>query len=250
MVKVVIRTLMLVSVICFASCNGNQSSATSTEKSSTPATYKVNNPEKISPQAKVNPTKKQPKAVANPNFAANHAANPAKPEPTGENAEKIKILNSIPNSCSLISKIDVSKILDIPAGAIVQMDASSIASPYTKSCFFKWDSLEPNSGILVQVQGNPIPDDYAEWVSLYVSSKRSSGENGMDGEVYTYKKLDGLGDDGSYSHRLGKYVWRTGEDYVFTISFRANSDPKKQLKLAKELGEVIMRNYKRSYKKK
>ena len=155
-----------------------------------------------------------------------------------------EILEGIPSACSLVSAKDIAKIFGISESDITQKDASHTKSPYTSSCFFRWEGASPNTGILVQVQGNPVEEEYAEWVSLFVSSKRTTGEKTMGtNETFKYDKLEGLGDDGSYSHRLGKYVWRDGNNYAFMIAFNTNSAEKVQMKNAKTIGNIMMKNY-------
>ncbi len=157
-----------------------------------------------------------------------------------------QILNSVPSACALVSAEDIAKIVGVPASEIVQNDASHTRSPFTRSCFFRWDGASPNTGILVQVQANPVAEEYAEWVTLFVSSKRTSGEKTMGtNETFKYEKMEGLGDDGSYSHRLGKYVWRDGNKYAFMIAFNTNSAKELQMKNAKAIGNIMMKNYRK-----
>ena len=102
----------------------------------------------------------------------------------------------------------------------------------------------PNTGILLQIQANPVEDEYAEWVTLFVSSKRTTGEKTMGtNETFKYNKMEGLGDDGSFSHRLGKYIWRDGNKYAFSIAFNTNSAKDVQMKNAKAIGNIMMKNY-------
>jgi len=153
-------------------------------------------------------------------------------------------LASVPDACALITKEEIAKIFGISAGAISEKDASHTKSPYTRSCFYRWEGASPNTGILLQVQANPVAEEYAEWVSLYVESKRTTGEKEMgSNDTYRYKKLEGLGDDGSYSHRLGKYVWRDANNYVFMVAFNTNSAPEVQMKNVKSIGKIMMSNY-------
>ncbi len=157
-----------------------------------------------------------------------------------------QILSSVPNACALISVEEIANILGVPAADIKQNDASHTRSPYTRSCFFRWDGASANTGVLLQVQANPVQEEYAEWVTLFVSSKRTSGEKTMGtNETFKYDKLEGLGDDGSYSHRLGKYIWRDGNKYAFMIAFNTNSAKEIQMKNAKAIGNIMMENYKK-----
>ena len=156
-----------------------------------------------------------------------------------------QILAGVPDACSLVSVEEIAKIFGISASDIKQKDASHTKSPFTRSCFFRWDGASPNTGILIQVQANPVQEEYAEWVSLFISSKRTTGEKTMgDNETFKYEKMEGLGDDGSYSHRLGKYFWRDGDKYAFMIAFNTNSAKELQMKNAKTIGNIMMENYK------
>ena len=53
------------------------------------------------------------------------------------------ILNSIPDVCSLLSTNDIAKLFGISAEDINQKDASHVKSPYTKSCFYRWEGASP-----------------------------------------------------------------------------------------------------------
>lgn len=180
------------------------------------------------------------------NIAAKNPIKPATKTASTNVMTDGQILSSVPSACALISVDQIAKILGVPAEIIKQNDASHTKSPYTRSCFFRWDGASANTGILLQVQANPVQEEYAEWVSLFVSSKRTSGEKAMGtNETFKYDKLEGLGDDGSYSHRLGKYIWRDGNKYAFMIAFNTNSAADVQMKNAKSIGKIMMENYKK-----
>lgn len=158
-------------------------------------------------------------------------------------------LASVPDACALISVDQIAKILGVQPEAISQKDASHTKSPFTRSCFYRWDGASPNTGVLLQVQGNPVAEEYAEWVSLFVESKRTTGDKEMGtNETHKYEKMEGLGDDGSYSHRLGKYVWRDGNNFAFLLSFNTNSAPDVQMNNVKKIGKIVMGNYEKLYK--
>lgn len=158
-------------------------------------------------------------------------------------------LNSVPDACALISVDQIAQILGVQPEAIAQKDASHTKSPFTRSCFYRWDGASPNTGVLLQVQGNPVAEEYAEWVSLFVESKRTTGDKEMGtNETHKYEKMEGLGDDGSFSHRLGKYVWRDGNNYAFLLSFNTNSAPDVQMRNVKKIGKIVMDNYAKLYK--
>ncbi len=131
----------------------------------------------------------------------------------------------LPEPCELITIEELSRIFRISQDAISIKDASDAAAPHTVSCFFRWDAgAYDNQGILIQVMKNPIPEEFEYWVSTFVSSKRTKGEQTFMGEPlnFKYKDYPGYGDDGSYSYELGKYFWRIGEEKVFMIAFKVD----------------------------
>lgn len=164
--------------------------------------------------------------------------------PVVKDPAKKAIMDKIPNACELVSADFVAKVVGVSVDNLSQHNATTEQSPYTSSCFYRWENNGLNDGILVQVQANPVAEEYAEWVTLFIESKKSEGESGMTGgERYVYKDFDGVGDAGAYSHKLGKYVWRTGNDYAFTLTFRSNSLESKQVAMARKIGQEVMRNY-------
>lgn len=267
MTKIYNIVFILGIAMCFAACGSDQKAAEQTSDAKPEPTFKMNDKSDKSSSTKVNDGKttassrpitdadrkkveansmKTGQSYSDGSTSGTITNDPSKIDPNAKvPPTPIQIMNSIPDACDLISAADVERIFGLGSGIVNQKDASTMKSPYTKSCFYRWDGVVPNTGILVQVQGNPVPEEFEGWVSLFVSSKRTSGEKSMaTNETFKYKKLEGLGDDGSYSHRLGKYVWRIADDYVFTISFNTNSAPDVQMKHAQAIGKVMMENYK------
>ncbi len=150
----------------------------------------------------------------------------------------------LPDACTLVTAADVAKIMNVDAGDIEIKDGSGRSSAHSRACFFKWIGERPNAGILVQVQKNPVGDEFPGWATSFVESKRSMGESDFtgSGENVKYKKLEGLGDDASYSYEMGKYIWRTGNDYVYMVAFNEEMTAPQQLKAAKDFASIIMSN--------
>ena len=149
----------------------------------------------------------------------------------------------IPNACKLVSDAFIAKVIGIDKDAINIKDGSSPSSPYAKSCFFRWDHRGvPNSGVLIQAQDNPVPDEFPEWAAYYVQAKRNEGEKSPDGkQSYKYKKFD-LGVDGAYSFELHRYLWRDANDFVYLIAFNLPSSEAEELQWAKKIGAEVEKN--------
>lgn len=150
----------------------------------------------------------------------------------------------LPDACDLVSAANVAKIMNVTAGDIEVKDGSGKSSNHSRACFFKWVGDRPNAGILIQVQKNPVGDEFPTWATSFVESKRTMGESDFTGggEKVIYKKYDGQGDDGAYSYEMGKYFWRTGNDYVYMVAFNEDMSASAQLKAAKQFGDIVMAN--------
>lgn len=247
-------TLISISII---SCDGEKSTKSVADnkiKEKPAATFVMDNGSEV--QVKTRPLTQADKdrvaenSMKNPDNAEKPAEgtfsrnSPGYQDPATLPKSNKEKLNSVPDACALITSAQVAEIFGIKAQDIEQKDASHTKSPYTRSCFYRWEGASPNTGILLQVQANPVAEEYAEWVSLFVESKRTTGEKEMgSNDTYKYKKLEGLGDDGSYSHRLGKYVWRDGNKYAFMVAFNTNSAPEVQMKNVQKIGKIMMDNY-------
>lgn len=158
-----------------------------------------------------------------------------------------KATRPVPDACSLLSDKFIAKTIGVNVEGITLKDGSSQASPYARSCFFRWDHRGvPNSGVLLQVQDNPVPDEFPEWAAYYIQAKRNQGEKSPDGSMdFKYKMFEGLGEDGAYCYDLHRYMWRDKEDFVYLIAFNLPATEAEELEWARQLGAEVMRKLKR-----
>lgn len=151
--------------------------------------------------------------------------------------------NGIPNPCVMISKQQISSLFDVEPDAINIKSGSSPTSKNTKSCFFRWSTPEsPNTGMLIQLMTNPVADEVEDWPTKFVESKITDGDNSFDGSgtVYKYKRFDGVGDAGAYNYDSGKYVWRLGNDMIYTVAFNITEKEDKQVEQVRKIADIIM----------
>lgn len=168
--------------------------------------------------------------------------NPAQQKPAA--APKKKTVHNLPASaCNLLTEEFIGEVIGIDYRYISTKSASGGAE-FQRSCFFRWDQDEtPNAGVLVQVQVNPIKDEFPDWADHYIPSKKSSGDNAPDGSAtYTYKDFDGVGEEGAYNHSLARYYWRTNDDRICMVAFNIPATEQQQLIWAKKIGKEVMRN--------
>ena len=137
-----------------------------------------------------------------------------------DNPSKYVPKKRLPNACELLSDNFIAQTIGIDAAAITLKDGSNSASKHAKACFFRWDHNDiPNSGVLIQVQENPLPDEIDDWAAYYIQAKINQGEtNPNTMESTRFKSYKGLGISGAYSYDLHRYLWRTDEGLVFMLS--------------------------------
>jgi hypothetical protein len=149
----------------------------------------------------------------------------------------------LPDACSVITKAEIAAALKLKSDEILIKDGSNPKAPHARACFFKWNGgIRANAGILIQIQKNPVGDEFPAWATSYVESKRTSGESSFTGEAenYKYKKWTDVGDDGSYSYDLGKCLGRIGDDYVYMIAFNEDMSEAAQMQAARTMYGNIM----------
>jgi len=150
----------------------------------------------------------------------------------------------IPDACDLLSVETISKYVNVPAAQIFLNDGSSAQNPKSRACFFKWDgSSIKNAGVMVLVQTNPIADEVPDYLTHFVTSKKTEGEKDFSGgTMHKYLDWPGIGDDGAYSTELGKYIWRIGNDWAFMVAFNTTIEAKDQKKAAEVFANEVMAN--------
>lgn len=151
---------------------------------------------------------------------------------------------NVPDACTLLDVGFIAKTFNIDPAVINVKDGSSSQNLKARSCFFKWDTDLPNSGILVQALKNPVEEEFPEWVTYFVRTKKEDGEKSFSepGVVYRYKDWKAAGDEGAASTEAGKYVWRLGDDMAFMLAFNLTIDPSKQEQAATAIAQEIMSN--------
>lgn len=170
-------------------------------------------------------------------------------QPVGQGIDIAKVIDErgalMADACSIVSLDDVAAALGVDRQTLYTTDSTPRdANPTHSSCFFKWDgSAISNAGILVQILRNPAEGEFPNYIPVFIESKRTTGEQGMDSENYIFQTLDGLGDDGSYNSELGKYYWRLGDQVCFAIAFNSGHTAQQQYDAARQIGAMMTKNY-------
>ncbi len=151
----------------------------------------------------------------------------------------------LPNTCGIVAHEDIAEALELTVQDLEITDSSPRDNnPTHRSCFFKWSDMElSNAGILFQAMRNPVGDEYPNYVELFIESKLTTGERGMEGDAVVFEPLEGLGDAGAYSASEGKYFWRLRDKVIFSIAFNTTHTPEQQYRIARRLGYLITKNY-------
>ncbi len=173
--------------------------------------------------------------------------NPTKPKAKAKPTppKNIDIGPKLPDPCALVSESFIGKLIGVDPLYIGKKDGSG-KSFTQRSCFFRWehDGIA-NSGVLIQVQKNPIPDEFPDWAAYYVNAKKNEGDKAPDGSsTYRYKDFPGFGVTGAYSSDLGRYYWRLKNDVVFMVALNMPEAKETQLEWARAIATEVSRNAK------
>ena len=248
------KALIFVCILMIAaSCDsGTKTGATTTSTASNAveATGNTNTAQKATAQNTTKQTKSEILAAKKQNDEANTAiAQPSAPPKrvAGKTAQEAGVFDSeVPDACTLITEAEVAAIVGVNPSIVTLKDGSNKLTATTRSCFFRWsDSSSPNSGVLIQVQKNPIPEEYEDWPILFIESKIKNGEQTFDGTdvTYEYKAWDAVGDAGCYSYEASKYHWRLSNQYVFMVAFNTGANERNQMKQATALAKNVMASF-------
>ena len=172
-------------------------------------------------------------------------ANPQKPKAQPAPPKTIDVGPKLPDPCALVSEAFIGKLIGVDPLYIGKKDGSG-KSFTQRSCFFRWehDGIA-NSGVLIQVQKNPIPDEFPDWAAYYISAKKNEGDKAPDGSsTYRYKDFPGYGVAGAYSSDMGRYYWRLKNDVVFMVALNMPEAKGVQLEWAKAIATEVSRNAK------
>ncbi|MGB4960102.1 MAG: hypothetical protein WBO36_11555 [Saprospiraceae bacterium] len=130
----------------------------------------------------------------------------------------------LPKACELLDVAKVQEILKAKS-AVNLKDADDPTNTSASSCFFKWDDPDtPNAGILIQIQKNPVFNEYDQYISTFVSSKITEGETTLgDAAPKKYKTFNAGGFSGAYSFEHSRFYWNIGSDYLFMLAFNVST---------------------------
>jgi hypothetical protein len=151
----------------------------------------------------------------------------------------------VPSACSLISEERLNQILKLNNIAlnIIDPDSTNVKS---RSCFFKWDDAsEPNAGIFLQIQTNPVYSDYPQYISGYVTAKLNEGEMMLGDEQPTkFERFNAGNANGAWSYKLGRFYWNAGNDYLFMLAFNLPSLSEENMKrIGSQIVEEVAKNF-------
>lgn len=152
----------------------------------------------------------------------------------------------LPDACKLVTEDFLGRLMGVDPGYINVKDGSGRSpSANQRPCFFKWDSDDqPNAGVLVQIQTNPLPPgEFPDWSSYFISAKKNHGDKSPDGETtFRYKDFNSIGVSGAYSSELSRYYWRDEQERVFMVAFNIPSTPTQQMGWAERISKEVMKN--------
>jgi len=158
---------------------------------------------------------------------------------------KIKSDRALPDACTLVNEEFIGNTIEVNSDAITIKDGSISSTSTARSCFFRWEHKGvPNSGVLIQIQENPLPEEINDWAAYFIQAKIHSGDTDPSGGTnFKYKPFEGIGVTGAYNYDMHRYFYRTEDDKVFLIAFNISATEQEELKWAKAIGKEVFNNY-------
>ncbi len=157
----------------------------------------------------------------------------------------------LPNPCQLITPEWINKNTSLKITDPRIKQGNSGAGNDSWSCFFQWEQDgDPNTGFLINVMINPVPEEVVDYPETYMQAKRVDGETMMGSDKpFPYKRLDGLGIEALGCKDLGKYYWRIDNEYLFMLAYNIEMSDSAQRAATVKIGNEIIKNFKESLNK-
>ncbi len=153
---------------------------------------------------------------------------------------------TIPNACEMITQQSIQTLMKSAGLNIRIKEANDPENDKAKSCFFQWDDPNtPNAGILIQIQTNPIFEEYPQYISNFVAAKLSEGETvlGQDKPV-KFKKFAAGSTVGAFSHEQSRFYWSLGNNYLFMLAMNLTTlNEDQMLSLGEKIVEEVNKNF-------
>ena len=152
---------------------------------------------------------------------------------------KAEILNAtadnghveLPFACDLVNEAQMKEILGKAEFEFEILDGNRTAqNENSTSCFYKWfDNIYDDSGVLIQLQRNPLPDEIPDYVTAMFKVKMWDGENTYQGgnETHTYTVFEGLSVPALYNTDLKQYYFGLGTQVLGMVAFNYPIDQEK-----------------------
>ncbi len=130
--------------------------------------------------------------------------------------------DELPFACDLVKETTMREILGKDIELEVLDGNRSGISAHATSCFYKWsDPVYDVSGVMIQVQRNPLPDELPDFVQAYINNKKWEGENSHEnpGEKFKYQDFEGLDVQAIFNEEVDRYYFAKDTKFLCSVAF-------------------------------
>ncbi|WP_235299179.1 hypothetical protein [Portibacter marinus] len=157
-------------------------------------------------------------------------ANDGRVEPTDqiEAPQKIERTDKLPFACDFIDEKEMLSILDKDVNLEVLDGNRNRKSEHSTSCFYKWDDIQYDvSGVMIQINRNPLPDEIPNFVQKSLDNKRWEGERSYDDPniSFKYDDMEGMPFPVIYNRETNKYFFGLKDMFVCSVVFNYPAEP-------------------------
>ena len=157
------------------------------------------------------------------------------------------VFDPLPFACDIIKSTKMASILTLEESTLELLDGNrGQTNSNSTSCFYKWnDAVYDDSGVFIQVQRNPVPDELADYVQVSMNNKKFEGERSYDdpNQRYLYQDFTGISVPAIVNRENTRYYFTKGNKYLYSVAFNYPVPAEKMDALFIEIATEMMKNF-------
>jgi hypothetical protein len=128
----------------------------------------------------------------------------------------------LPFACDIFTADEILSILGMEQDMEVLDGNRGSSNTNSTSCFYRWNDDDYGmSGVLIQVNRNPLPDEIPDYVTKYMNNKRWEGENSYDdpNTIFKYSDMEGFDFPVIYNRETYRYYFGIKNTFLCSVAF-------------------------------
>ena len=156
-------------------------------------------------------------------------------------------LDPLPNACDIVTSDQMAEILGLEEGELEMLDGNrNNKGANNTSCFYKWyDDSYDNSGVMIQIIRNSMPDELPDYVQATMNNKKWNGENSFEepGVKYMYVDYEGIEVPAIFNDELDRYYFTKGYKYLYSVAFNYPIETTEMHQMFDKISALMLNNF-------